>query len=93
MDINNQQQFPSVNDRYKKENYLVTLLASKTDETKHNWQTTEVLDLFKLPFNDLIHQAQIIHRQHFDANKVQIATLLSGRLQILSTERAPRYRT
>ena len=77
MDINNQQQFPSVNDRYKKENYLVTLLASKTDETKHNWQTTEVLDLFKLPFNDLIHQAQIIHRQHFDANKVQIATLLS----------------
>jgi biotin synthase len=56
---------------------LTTSLASKTGETKHNWQTIEVLDLFNMPFSDLIHQAQGIHRQHFDANKVQIATLLS----------------
>jgi len=33
--------------------------------------------LFNLPFNDLIFQAQQVHRQHFDANTVQVSTLLS----------------
>ncbi|HYG74801.1 MAG TPA: biotin synthase BioB [Planctomycetota bacterium] len=33
--------------------------------------------LFNLPFNDLIYKAQQVHRAHFDANKVQLSTLLS----------------
>jgi len=33
--------------------------------------------LFNLPFNDLMFKAQQTHRQHFDANKVQLSTLLS----------------
>ena len=33
--------------------------------------------LFELPFNDLIFQAQTVHRRHFDANAVQMSTLLS----------------
>src|SRR5881397_1679468 len=33
--------------------------------------------LLDLPFNDLIFQAQTIHRQHFGANDVQLSTLLS----------------
>ena len=33
--------------------------------------------LFALPFNDLIFQAQIVHRRHFDPNAVQLSTLLS----------------
>lgn len=37
----------------------------------------EVAALFALPFNDLLHRAQTIHRQHFDANEVQVSTLLS----------------
>ena len=37
----------------------------------------EVEDLFALPFNDLIYLAQQAHRQHFDANTVQLSTLLS----------------
>lgn len=36
-----------------------------------------VAALFDLPFNDLLFQAQTVHRQHFDANKVQLSTLLS----------------
>lgn len=36
-----------------------------------------VAALFDLPFNDLVFQAQTVHRQHFDANKVQLSTLLS----------------
>lgn len=41
------------------------------------WRTDEVEALFKLPFNDLIYRAQQVHRQHFDANAVQLSTLLS----------------
>ncbi len=37
----------------------------------------DVQKLFSLPFNDLIYQAQTVHRQHFDANAVQMSTLLS----------------
>jgi biotin synthase len=33
--------------------------------------------LFALPFADLMFQAQTVHREHFDPNKVQLSTLLS----------------
>ena len=41
------------------------------------WGLDAVLRLFELPFSDLIHQAQSVHRQHFDPNVVQLSTLLS----------------
>jgi len=41
------------------------------------WSTAQVEALFALPFNDLLFQAQQVHRQHFDANAVQLSTLLS----------------
>ena len=44
---------------------------------RHDWKKEEILALFALPFNDLMFQAQSVHRQHFDANQVQISTLLS----------------
>ena len=37
----------------------------------------EIEALFNLPFADLIHQAQQVHRANHDANKVQLSTLLS----------------
>ncbi len=37
----------------------------------------EIEKLFNQPFNDLIFQAQQVHRQYFDANAVQVSTLLS----------------
>ncbi|MHB8915458.1 MAG: biotin synthase BioB [Thiobacillus sp.] len=33
--------------------------------------------LFALPFADLMHRAQTVHRAHFDPNAVQLSTLLS----------------
>ncbi len=33
--------------------------------------------LFAQPFNDLMYQAQTVHRKHFDPNAVQLSTLLS----------------
>ncbi|MEX0622921.1 biotin synthase BioB [Saccharospirillum sp.] len=44
---------------------------------RHDWTTAEVRELFALPFNDLLFQAQSVHRQHFDPNEVQVSTLLS----------------
>ena len=46
-------------------------------EIRHDWTRTEVRALFDLPFNDLLFQAQQVHRQYFDANAVQVSTLLS----------------
>jgi biotin synthase len=37
----------------------------------------EAVALFALPFNDLLHRAHTVHRQNFDPNRVQRATLLS----------------
>jgi biotin synthase len=45
--------------------------------TRHDWNRQEVTALFSQPFNDLLFQAQTVHRQHFDANAVQVSTLLS----------------
>jgi biotin synthase len=44
---------------------------------RHDWTREEVLALFDLPFADLLHRAQQTHREHFDANAVQVSTLLS----------------
>ena len=41
------------------------------------WPVEKVEALFALPFNDLLFQAQQVHRAHFDANTVQLSTLLS----------------
>ena len=44
---------------------------------RHDWHRAEVAALFALPFADLIHHAQTIHRLNFDPNAVQLSTLLS----------------
>jgi len=36
-----------------------------------------VLELFELPFNDLLYRAHEVHRANFDPNTVQLSTLLS----------------
>ncbi|WP_215397703.1 biotin synthase BioB [Rheinheimera oceanensis] len=44
---------------------------------RHNWTLAQVNALYALPFNDLLFQAQTVHRQHFKPNEVQVSTLLS----------------
>ena len=41
------------------------------------WMVPQVEALLDLPFSDLIHRAQLIHRQYHDANAVQLSTLIS----------------
>lgn len=44
---------------------------------RHDYTRAEVLSLMSLPFADLMQQASHLHRAHFDANQVQVSTLLS----------------
>lgn len=44
---------------------------------RNDWNRGEIAALFDLPFNDLMFQAQTVHRQHFEPNVVQVSTLLS----------------
>lgn len=54
-------------------------IAARTDPDKlrHDWTREEVQALYDLPFNDLLFEAQIVHRRWFNPNQVQKSTLLS----------------
>jgi len=41
------------------------------------WPLEAIVALFELPFSDLLYRAQQVHRDNFDANAVQLSTLLS----------------
>ena len=45
--------------------------------TEKRWSVAQIVELFELPFNDLMHRAQTVHRENFDPNGVQVSTLLS----------------
>ena len=44
---------------------------------RHDWTLDQARALFELPFSDLVHRAQCVHREWFDPNQVQVSTLLS----------------
>ena len=50
---------------------------ASTGESVLRWSREAVLELLELPFADLLYRAQTVHRQHFDANAVQLSQLLS----------------
>lgn len=53
------------------------MATPRADELRHDWRRDEVEALYGLPFNDLLFNAQQVHRRYFDANEVQLSTLLS----------------
>lgn len=44
---------------------------------RHDWTLAQAEALLAQPFNDLLFRAQTVHRRHFDANAIQISTLIS----------------
>lgn len=44
---------------------------------RHDWTRREITALYDQPFNDLLYEAQTIHRTAFTSNQVQLSTLLS----------------
>src|SRR4029078_9756023 len=47
------------------------------DKGHGHWTVDEVVRLIALPLNELLLRAHNVHREHFDANAVQLSTLLS----------------
>ena len=56
---------------------LASAPTAQSHTIRQDWTKAEVEALYALPFNDLLFQAQVVHRQHFDPNEVQVSTLLS----------------
>ena len=56
---------------------LASAQNAQTTTIRNDWSKDEVTALFEMPFNDLLFQAQVVHRQHFNPNEVQVSTLLS----------------
>ena len=46
-------------------------------QIRHDWSLDQAGSLFQMPFNDLLYEAQRVHRENFPPNQVQISTLLS----------------
>ncbi|MFC5605405.1 biotin synthase BioB [Variovorax soli] len=49
----------------------------KTARAEGPWSVEAVQALLDMPFMDLVHQAQTVHRQHFPEGDIELATLLS----------------
>ena len=47
------------------------------DKIKTNWTFKEALKIYNKSFSELLYQAQTIHRDNFNNNRVQMSTLLS----------------
>lgn len=54
-----------------------TTTSRSTPAVRHDWTVEEVEALFALPFQDLMFEAQRVHRAHQTPNTVQMSTLLS----------------
>jgi biotin synthase len=48
-----------------------------TSRLRHDWTRAEAQAIYDMPFMDLLFGAQTVHRQSFDANKIQMSRLLS----------------
>lgn len=44
---------------------------------RNDWTRSEADAIYNQPFNDLLFQAQTVHRQHFDLNQIQRSKLIS----------------
>ena len=51
--------------------------AAPVSSLRHDWTRDQARAIYHQPFNDLIFEAQTVHRRHFDANAVQMSRLLS----------------
>jgi biotin synthase len=66
---------PSLNERAGESADRGAMQAPRRSAAR--WRVAQVEMLFELPFNDLLHRAHSIHREHFDPNAVQLSTLIS----------------
>jgi biotin synthase len=51
--------------------------SAPAPKLRHDWSLDEVRALFDAPFMDLVHRAQLVHRQFHDPAEVQVCQLVS----------------
>jgi biotin synthase len=44
---------------------------------RHDWTVEEILDIYNSPLLELVHKAQLVHREFNDAREVQVSSLIS----------------
>src|SRR5262245_60178480 len=44
---------------------------------QEQWTSETAAAIYRLPFNDLLFRAQVVHQQNFDPNRVQLSRLLN----------------
>ncbi len=52
-------------------------MTTPQTDIRHDWSPSEVLDLYALPFSELLFRAHHVHRLYFNPAEIQISTLLS----------------
>ena len=62
---------------HQSRNAAAPSLAVEPGHPESRWKQVDIEALFKLPFNDLLFRAQTVHRENFDANELQLSSLLS----------------
>lgn len=55
----------------------IDMLDKQDELLRHDWTVDQIAALYDMPFNDLLFEAQAMHRINFDPNAVQVSTLLS----------------
>ncbi|OYY07025.1 MAG: biotin synthase BioB [Rhizobiales bacterium 35-68-8] len=55
----------------------VSVPVPQDNGVRRLWSREDAERIYNLPLNDLLFEAQSIHRTHFDPNKVQVSRLLS----------------
>jgi len=55
----------------------IDMLDKQNEILRHDWTVDEIAALYDMPFNDLLFEAQTVHRNNFNPNAVQVSTLLS----------------
>ena len=68
---------PNNNANSNDNDFLASLPTDAPQAIASKYSREQIAQLFDLPLMDLLLQAQTIHRQNFNANEVQISTLLS----------------
>lgn len=52
-------------------------ISAASSDVRHDWTREQADALYRLPFNDLLFRAQLVHRENFDPNAVQMSQLIS----------------
>ncbi|MFZ5783505.1 MAG: biotin synthase BioB [Pseudomonadota bacterium] len=52
-------------------------MTGGASELRTDWTVSEARALYELAFPDLLFEAQVVHRRHFDPTEIETATLLS----------------